>query len=77
MSGDPLLVDARGLLCPWPVLRLSRAARELGPQGQIRIVADDPAAPREIASLCTERGWALAADPTEKDAFLVALSGDR
>ena len=31
MSGsEPILVDARGMLCPWPALRLSRAAREAG-----------------------------------------------
>lgn len=53
----PRLVDARGLLCPWPVLRLSRAAREMDNVGTIEIVADDPIAPGEIAALCAERGW--------------------
>ena len=51
------LVDARGLRCPWPVLRLARAMREAGPAARIRIVADDPAAPAEIAALAGERGW--------------------
>ena len=57
---DPILVDARGMLCPWPALRLSRAAREAGGRGRIRLLADDPAAPRELAALCHERGWTLA-----------------
>ena len=44
MTEPDRIVDARGLLCPWPVLRLSRAARELGGAGRILLLADDPAA---------------------------------
>ena len=73
MGPDPKLVDARGMLCPWPALRLSRVARELGGKGRIRILADDPAAPRELASLCAERGWKLAPDPGDAVAFDVDL----
>jgi tRNA 2-thiouridine synthesizing protein A len=51
------LVDARGMRCPWPVIRLARAASELGGPGRIRILADDPIAPGEIAALCAEHGW--------------------
>ena len=50
------LVDARGMRCPWPALRLARAMREAD---EAVIVADDPAAPREIAALAVERGWSL------------------
>jgi tRNA 2-thiouridine synthesizing protein A len=64
-------VDARGLLCPWPVLRLCRAAREMASPATIRILADDPAAGREIAQLCAERGWKFAPDSAETDAFIV------
>lgn len=73
MTGDPILVDARGMLCPWPALRLSRAARQLGGAGSIRILADDPAAPRELESLCSERGWKLAGEPGVPDAFTVKI----
>jgi tRNA 2-thiouridine synthesizing protein A len=72
MSGDDArLVDARGMLCPWPALRLSRAARSLGGKGRIRILADDPAAPRELAALCAERGWTLTPDSGGEDAYEV------
>lgn len=73
MTGGEELVDARGLRCPWPVLRLCRAAREMASPGAIRILADDPAAGREIAQLCTERGWKFAADRAETDAFIVLI----
>jgi len=74
MSGaTDRLIDARGMLCPWPALRLGRAAREMGGQGRIRLLTDDPAAPREIASLCAERGWALSLDPEDEAAFEVMI----
>ncbi len=72
MTDPARLVDARGLLCPWPVIRLARAARELGGQpGLLRVLADDPIAPREIEQLCTERGWTFARDPADPNAFEV------
>ena len=60
MSGAPLLVDARGLRCPWPVLRVARAARQAGAGAVIHVVADDPAAPVELARLVEARGWTIA-----------------
>lgn len=64
MSGAaaPLLVDARGMRCPWPALRLARAARTIG-GGLIHIAADDPAAPGELARLAEASGWSI--DPAE------------
>lgn len=50
------MIDARGMRCPWPALRLARAMREAN---EATIVADDPAAPREIAALAAERGWSV------------------
>jgi tRNA 2-thiouridine synthesizing protein A len=61
------------MLCPWPALRLARAAREMGGQGLVRILADDPIAPRELAILASERGWTLAPDPSDPAAFDVEL----
>lgn len=51
---DKVDVDARGLKCPWPALRLARAMRE---QPSVVIVADDPLSGREIAALASEKGW--------------------
>ena len=56
MSDDatPLRIDARGLRCPWPALRLARALRS-GAQ-RVEILADDPAAEREIGALASAHG---------------------
>lgn len=53
MSDAPL-VDARGMRCPWPVLRAARAMREVE---SVRILADDPIAGGELETLARERGW--------------------
>jgi tRNA 2-thiouridine synthesizing protein A len=55
---NPIEVDARGLRCPLPALRLARAVRESGP-GRYRLLAGDPAAQTDIPALCAERGWSL------------------
>lgn len=60
MESEAISLDARGLRCPLPALRLARAVREGGP-GRYRLVADDPAAEMDIPALCTERGWRLLA----------------
>ncbi|WP_420140526.1 sulfurtransferase TusA family protein [Sphingomonas sp.] len=51
-------VDARGMRCPWPVLRLARAMRA---GDGVTILADDPAAPGEIRALAEAQGWRIAA----------------
>ena len=51
------VIDARGMRCPWPALRLARALREHG--APIEIIADDPAAQREFRALAESAGLSL------------------
>ena len=51
-----LVVDARGMRCPWPALRLARAMRD---SADVQLIADDPQAGREVAALAAEHGWTL------------------
>ena len=53
------LLDMRGMRCPWPALRVARALRQAGVDEVVIVVADDPAAPDEIAAVAIERGWRL------------------
>ena len=53
----PLRIDARGMRCPWPAIRLARAMR--GAAGPVLILADDPIAPGEIAALAAAQGWSV------------------
>lgn len=54
-----LVVDARGMRCPWPALRLARAMRDAP---DVLLIADDPQAGREVAALAGEHGWSVELD---------------
>lgn len=54
-----LVVDARGMRCPWPALRLARAMRDAT---DVLLIADDPQAGREVAALADEHGWLVEAE---------------
>ncbi|MDE2042915.1 MAG: sulfurtransferase TusA family protein, partial [Alphaproteobacteria bacterium] len=41
MPSAEILVDARGLRCPWPVLRAAKAIRQSSGHETIRVIADD------------------------------------
>ncbi len=53
---QPMFVDARGLRCPLPVLRLRREAT---PGAVIDLVADDPAAAADVPAFVREMGWEM------------------
>jgi len=55
-EGEPRLVDARGLKCPWPVLRAARVMRECD---DILLLADDPVALVDVPALAKANDWAL------------------
>jgi tRNA 2-thiouridine synthesizing protein A len=79
MSGPDLEVDARGLLCPLPILRLARAFRRASGGSVARLLATDPAAVEDVETYCREGGHELLS--TERDGkllrFLVRKAGNR
>jgi tRNA 2-thiouridine synthesizing protein A len=56
-----LEVDARGLLCPLPILRLARAVRAASPGTVAVLYATDPAAVEDVNAFCREGGHELLA----------------
>lgn len=67
-------VDARGLLCPQPVLMLARAAKAQ-PGALVEVLADDPAAVTDIPAWCRMRGADLVSADPEAGAWLVRVPG--
>lgn len=60
-----LEIDALGLLCPLPVLRMKKRMRDLPPGALVRLLADDPAAHVDVPHFCAEAGHTfLGADGT-------------
>ncbi|MGF1503071.1 MAG: sulfurtransferase TusA family protein [Paracoccaceae bacterium] len=64
-------LDARGLLCPLPVLKLRKRLAALAPGAAIRMTADDPAARVDVPHFCTEQGHALLEATDGPDGTLV------
>ncbi len=58
---DPILIDARDLLCPLPVLRLRKALATAPPGTEIHLLATDPAAHIDVPHFCAEQGHTLLA----------------
>jgi len=67
-------IDAQGLKCPLPVLRLRQKLAALRPGQVVRLVADDPMAELDVPHFCTEGGHRLLAQAVEggASAFFVA-----
>ena len=51
-----MLVDARGLRCPLPVIRLAAAAKGLPAGTELTVLSTDPAARLDVPAWCRMRG---------------------
>jgi tRNA 2-thiouridine synthesizing protein A len=58
-TSDGLTVDARGLRCPMPVIRLAKAARTAPAGTIITVLSTDPAAEPDLAAWCRLRNQTL------------------
>ncbi len=54
-----LRIDARGLLCPLPVLRLRKRLIALTPGTRVTLIATDRAAAIDVPHFCAQSGHAL------------------
>jgi len=56
VESQPLIhIDARGLRCPLPVLRLRKLTEAYS--GPVELLTDDPAAEADVPAFAHERGW--------------------
>ena len=51
-DATPIFVDAKGLKCPMPVIKLQQQARVTRPGSLILIACTDPGAEKDIGSWC-------------------------
>ncbi|QFT96097.1 Sulfurtransferase TusA [Roseovarius sp. THAF8] len=56
---EPEIIDAVGLLCPLPVLKLRKRMKPLAAGDVIVLRADDPAAVIDVPHFCAEAGHEL------------------
>lgn len=65
MDDAPDIVDARGLLCPLPVLRLRKRLMAAPVGARLVLLADDPAAAVDVPYFCAEGGHRLVGQETD------------
>jgi len=53
------VVDARGLICPMPILRLAQAIRVRAPGEVLHLIGTDPAIHPDVRAWCEATGHAL------------------
>jgi tRNA 2-thiouridine synthesizing protein A len=72
--GDAVVVDARGLACPMPVIELSRAV-DAEPVGTlVRLLATDPAAKVDVPVWCRmQRQGLRSADEDDEGAWVFVV----
>ena len=72
-SAPARLVDCRGLTCPLPILRTTRAMREIEAGGQLTILVTDVNAPLEFTAFCEATGHRMIEKTVEKNVFRITL----
>jgi tRNA 2-thiouridine synthesizing protein A len=73
-------IDARGLLCPLPVLRARKRLMAMEAGRVLRVLADDPAARIDMPHFCAEQGHDLLRSETAgggATAFLIRKAAAR
>lgn len=59
------LLDAKGLMCPEPVMLLHKKVREMASGDVVRIEATDPSTTRDIPQFCNMLDHSLLSQNTE------------
>lgn len=70
----PTELDAIGLRCPLPVLRLQRALRGAAPGSQWVLLADDPMAQIDVPHFCAESGHQLVDQQPQGEAMRFTIT---
>ena len=66
---DPIL-DARGLMCPMPVLKAKKALRDVKEGGILQILATDPGSVADMKAFCEMTGNRLISSEQDGDVFV-------
>ncbi len=66
-------VDARGLSCPAPVLAARAALAALAPGARIRVLADDPLSPVDLAAWCARAGHRIVAEQIDRLPYAIVI----
>lgn len=65
---EPVVIDARGLLCPMPVIHTQDAIAGLSPGCCVQVLATDPGVHADLPAWCRVHGHTLEAIEESSDA---------
>lgn len=68
MRMDDVDIDARGLICPLPVLRLRKRLQAVEVGASLSILTDDPVAAIDIPHFCQSEGYEVLVNEPVGDA---------
>lgn len=72
LSGE-IVLDARGLSCPLPVLKARKWLQAMAPGERLRVLATDPKAPADFRLYCSESEHRLIEEAAEGEGFVLLL----
>lgn len=52
-------LDARGLVCPMPIIKLSKIVKDINAGDTLEVRADDPAFESDVTTWCQKMGHTL------------------
>jgi TusA-related sulfurtransferase len=74
---SPVVVDARGLLCPLPVIRVQDRAQDLEPGTLVEAIGTDPGILNDIPAWCQVNGHrVLETRRIDRDYLVLIRLGD-
>lgn len=78
MNTNNTHLDARGLLCPLPVLKARKRLQSLGVGDELTMIADDPAAIIDVPHFCNQSGHKLVSTDVDGPAQIYVIrKGER
>lgn len=69
----PVIVDARRLLCPMPVIRVQDRVKGLPPGTRVEAICTDPGALNDIPAWCRINGHNLIETRTEENEYIIVV----
>lgn len=70
---EPVVVDARGLLCPMPVIRVQDAIANLASGAEVQLLATDPGVRADVPAWCRVHGHHVEAVEEDDDTLRVCI----
>jgi tRNA 2-thiouridine synthesizing protein A len=70
---EDVLLDCSGLLCPMPIVKTTKAMKELEPGQILKMIATDAGSPPDIAAWSRQTGNELLLSTTENEKFVFFL----